>query len=500
MKITTPKGYVLFWLTTLVFLGMVGFLGFRAVEHQVLVNHYQVEGQAKLQLSKVNQFVWHTLSQKATRLDAIANFLQLNDSAINEFVNKDTDVNQIFILDNKQLVYPHQGQTSTQTQQFITAITPIVEDPQLLYAHSVQDEQTKPVSGWYINYNHQVPLLIYWYQKDHYTVGFNVSYVNLLSNIISAANFEDANGTIKIFENNRLLYQSNSKSYGLLASQSLNYPLTNWKINYYGQPAGSLTIYLWGCIIILFVLACIGFIMFSLYREYTRASRQALQQVNFVSQVSHELKTPLTNITLYAELLREDLEDDKLEQQAYTDIIIQEGQRLSRLIQNILSFTKTSKIHIKEFNLSDALQELATTFKPSFASKGIDLISELPQDVFVQSDEDRVMQVICNFLSNAEKYAAQGKRIDLSLLVNATSIDIAVRDYGEGIAIKEQALIFKPFYRIKSMITEGVAGTGIGLTIAKQIATALGADIIVTATQPGVCFILRLKRDVKECL
>lgn len=498
MKLRAIKGYIFFWLTTLLLFGVVGFLGFRTIEHQVLLNHYQIEDQAKLQLNKVHQFISHILSQKATRLDAIANFLPLTDTAINEFVNKDSDVNHLFILDNKQLIYPPQNQASIQTQQFITAITPIIEEPNLLYAPNIQDEQTNPISGWYINYNHPIPLLIYWYQKDQYTIGFNVSYVNLLADIINTANFDVHNGTIKIFENNRLLYQENTKAYQLLATQNLNYPLTNWHINYYSEPANNLSIYLWGGGIVLLLLACIGLIIFSLYREYTRTRNQALQQVNFVSQVSHELKTPLTNITLYAELLREELEQDEAEQLAYTDIIIQESQRLSRLIQNILSFTKMPKIHLKEFNLSDALQTLATAFKPSFNSKGIDLIVTLPQNIFIRSDEDRVMQIICNFLSNAEKYAAQGKRIDLSLVINTTYLDITVRDYGEGIATKEQTLIFKPFYRIKSIITEGVAGTGIGLTIANQLATTLEANIIVTSMQPGVCFTLRIKRDVEE--
>ena len=500
MKINAIKGYIFFWLTTLLLFSMVGFLGFRTIEHQVLLNHYHVEDQAKLQLNKANQFIEHILTQKATRLDAIANFLPLNETAINEFISKDADVSQLFILDNTQLIFPNQNMASLQAQQFITDINPILEDPHLLYAPNVQNEQIAPNTGWYINYNHQIPLLIYWHKKDNHIIGFNVSYVNLLADIINTANFEEVSGSLKIVENSRLLYQSSTKSYPLLTTQSLSYPLTNWQISYYGEPATSLTIYLWGSLIVLFLLVLIGVIMLSLYREYTRASRQALQQVNFVSQVSHELKTPLTNITLYAELLREELEQEDKEQQAYTDIIIQESQRLSRLIQNILSFTKTPKIHLKSFNLSEALQELAISFTPSFTNKGVELIVTIPPNIMVVSDADRVIQIICNFLSNAEKYASQGKCVDLSLLMSPTYFDINVRDYGQGIAHKEQEMIFKPFYRIKSSITEGVAGTGIGLTIAKQLAMSLEANVLVTNRQPGACFTLRLKRNLKESL
>lgn len=500
MKIKSIKGRAFFWLITLVLFSLIGFLGFRTVEHQVLLNRYQVEDQAKLQINKTSQFIWHVLSQKATRLDAITRFLQLNNASINEFISKDTEVNQLFILDGKQLIFPYRNEASIQVKQFIEEINPIIEDPYLLYAPNIQDEQAKPASGWYVNYNRQIPLLIYWCKKDKYIIGFNVSYVSLLTDIINKAQFEDNNGVIKIFENDRLLYQSDTKPYTLLATQNLSYPLNNWQINYYAQVPSSLTIYLWGGAIVSFLLIFVGVIMFSLYREYTQANRQALQQVNFVSQVSHELKTPLTNITLYAELLSEEFEQSNVEQKAYTDIIIQESQRLSRLIQNILSFTKTPKVYLKLFDLSEILQELATSFTPSFNSKEIELIVTIPQNIMIVSDADRVIQIICNFLSNAEKYAFQGKRIDLCVLVDSIYIDINVRDYGIGIANKEQEVIFKPFYRIKSSITEGVAGTGIGLTIAKQLAISIDAKILITNMQPGACFTLRLKRNLKESL
>lgn len=498
MKIKPIKGYCYFWLITFLVFSLVGFLGFRTIQHQVLLNRYQVEEQAKQQLSKVDQFIWHLLNQKATRLDAVANFLQLTDESIKKFISTDNDVKHLFILKKNQLIFPKQNHIPLQTEQFIKSITPIIDDPNLLFAPYIKDEHSKPNSGWYINYNHQIPLLIYWFRRDNTIIGFDVSYVSLLADVINTAQFEDSTGTLKIFENSRLLYQSNDHRSPLLASKYLNYPLSNWQINYYGQSASSLAIYLWGSTIVLFLLVFLSIIMLSLYREYTRTSRQALQQVNFVSQVSHELKTPLTNITLYAELLHEEIEQENAEHRIYTDIIIQESQRLSRLIQNILSFTKSPKVHITSFNLTEAIQELAITFKPSFANKGIDLVVATPQDTVITSDKDSIVQILCNFLSNAEKYAAQGKRVDLNMRVDKVFIEISVRDYGEGIASKDQAQIFKPFYRIKSSITEGVAGTGIGLTIAKQLATTLEADILVTSMHPGVCFTLRLRRELME--
>ncbi|WP_331329778.1 HAMP domain-containing sensor histidine kinase [Klebsiella huaxiensis] len=231
---------------------------------------------------------------------------------------------------------------------------------------------------------------------------------------------------------------------------------------------------------------------YSLWREYTRAARQARQQVDFVSQVSHELKTPLTNITLYAELLREGLDDDQTQELRYVDVITQEGQRLSRLIQNILTFTRTPKLHLQKVNISRLITEIVHIFTPALQAKGMTIYLSCPDEIILQSDRDVITQVISNFISNAEKYAAQGKRVDILVQTTSEQVEIAVRDYGPGIAEKEMKMIFHPFYRVKSSITEGVSGTGIGLTIASQLAERLQGKIQVTAENPGVRFTLTL--------
>ena len=175
------------------------------------------------------------------------------------------------------------------------------------------------------------------------------------------------------------------------------------------------SVYLWGSLFLLVLLIAVGFIMFRLYREYTQTARLARQQVNFVSQVSHELKTPLTNITLYTELLKEELSESYEEGLHHADVIISESQRLSRLIQNILTFTHAPKIHIQTVDVVPLITQIVQAFTPSFNSKGIGISLNLPTSVTIDSDVDKLTQVISNFLSNAEKYAAVGKRVDLTV-------------------------------------------------------------------------------------
>ncbi|WP_300000427.1 cell wall metabolism sensor histidine kinase WalK [uncultured Cedecea sp.] len=334
-------------------------------------------------------------------------------------------------------------------------------------------------------------------------IGFRISYINLLSDVINVAHFDFGSDTLVLEENARLLYQSAPyralDKQQLLDKQNLPYPLSAWQVSYYGQPETSVTIYLWGGVFILLLLTVTGLIIFRLYREYTQADRLVRQQVNFVSQVSHELKTPLTNITLYAELLKEELADDEyIESLRYLDVITGESQRLSRLIQNILTFTREPKLHFQQVDVNAVVTQVAHTFMPSLHTEGITVSLTLSENAVIQSDIDRLMQIIGNFLSNAEKYAGEAKKIDLQTVTDAQYIDIRVRDYGPGISEKEIGMIFTPFYRVKSSLTEGVTGTGIGLAIAQQLAQSLGGMILVTPQSPGVCFTLRLLRDRSE--
>lgn len=501
----------------LAFLMLVGYLGFRAIEHEVLLTQSRMDELVQSRLNAVEDFLTALLQQKATHLDAIADYIELKEESLKELADKDVEIEQVFVLQHGKLVYPIQGENTSQKEHvFIEEFAPVIDDPSVLFAHSIDNEKTMPRSGWFLGNTPQGPLLIYWRNRADTIIGFRVSYVKLLSDVINRADFSYVDGRIAIVEHERILYQgalwypsdmsrvldeqpSKQASHHIqqLGARYLSYPLNGWQVKYEGKSPSLLGIYFIGFVIMFVLLTGIGFILFRIYREYTRTKREALQQVSFVSQVSHELKTPLTNITLYAELLQEEMAQQGGDQQA-VDVIISESQRLSRLIQNILSFTRPSKVHLQSVDVSELITQIAQTFQPLFAAKGVELVQTIGDSVIMQTDRDRVSQIVCNFLSNAEKYAAGGKRVDLNVIQQADGVDIEVRDYGLGITPSEQQLIFQPFYRINSAITEGVSGTGIGLTISRQLADSLGAKVLVHSTKPGVCFTLRLRSGSKD--
>lgn len=501
MSQRTSRSLTVFIIITVAVFSLIAYLGVRTLEHEVLLRHYQSQTMAQTRVTQASDSVMDILRQKATRLDAITDYIQPNEQALKELVEKDHDIDGVFVLQKNRLLYPNEnGPLSQKELAWVQAITPLVNDPSLLYGHNVKSEMAIPQSGWYITGEVQEPLLIYWRTIGSETIGFRVPYIKLLSDVINAVNFDFGKDTLVLVENGRLLYQSNPYielgNLQPLAEQSLPYPLTGWQVSYYGKAASTTAVYLWGGAFILLMLAIMGLIIFRLYREYTQTARLARQQVGFVSQVSHELKTPLTNITLYAELLKEELDEQHNEGLRYLDVIIGESQRLSRLIQNILSFTREPKLHIQPIDLNPLLAKITQTFTPSYQAKGMTISLSLGESVVVQSDIDRLTQIINNLLSNAEKYATAGKQVDVQVECSSDNVDIHVRDYGDGIAEKELRMIFLPFYRVKSGITEGVSGTGIGLTIAQQLAHSLGGEILVAQQSPGVRFILRLARNL----
>lgn len=493
---TIGRRIIITTVSLMIVLGLITYLGVRTIKHEALLRHYQVESLGQTRVAQASDMLANLLNQRATRLETVSEFLQTDAKSLETLLDKDIDLENVFVMEGGKLSYPDEKRLLNQKEKnWVQLITPIVHDPSLLYSHLVRDEKNTPSSGWLMMTDNQEPVLIYWVSRDQKTIGFRVSYIKLMSDVINMADFDFGADSLTIRENGRVLYQSSSSlpnaQTAVSYSKALDYPLNAWQIEYSGQKTGTLTIYLWGSFLLLILIFGITLIVFRIYREYTQTIRLASQQVNFVSQVSHELKTPLTNISLYAELLKEELDDDHETGVRYADVVINESKRLSRLIQNILSFTHTPKIHLQTIDLGRLLTDIAQVFTPSFAAKGITLSVSIPQIVTLNADIDKLTQIVSNFLSNAEKYAASGKKVDLSLEKGAGYVDIHVRDYGPGISEREVKKIFQAFYRVRSEITEGVSGTGIGLTIARQLARSMNAEVLASTKTPGMQFTLR---------
>lgn len=232
-----------------------------------------------------------------------------------------------------------------------------------------------------------------------------------------------------------------------------------------------------------------------------RQLRLAEQRVSFVNQVSHELRTPLTNICMYADLLAKDLELEEDEEAGIDspvadslpgtpnsatpnsvsrlNVIRNESHRLSRLISNVLEFaragSKSKPLRLRPCVLNEILLDVLQTFKPRLDELGFEVSTELNTPQPRQIDPDGVEQILINLISNAEKYAVGGQALELKTWAEGDRVFLSVKDDGPGVPPAMASKIFSPFERASERL-EDPAGTGIGLTIVREISRRHGGD------------------------
>jgi signal transduction histidine kinase len=237
---------------------------------------------------------------------------------------------------------------------------------------------------------------------------------------------------------------------------------------------------MWILILILFVSIVSGgaIVLRSAYAEV----KLAQQKTSFVANVSHELKTPLTSIRMFAEMLREGRQPDESKRKRYLDIMTSETERLTRLINNVLDFSRMGqgKKHymVRVCDVVALCEDVVANQRARLENNGFDVTFAAQADqVFVRADEEAVKQALVNLLSNAEKYSAEIKQIDVDITREAGSVVIGVSDRGVGIPSGEGEKIFTEFYRVDDALSSPARGTGLGLTIARRILRDHNGDI-----------------------
>ncbi|MCL1951056.1 MAG: HAMP domain-containing histidine kinase [Turicibacter sp.] len=205
-------------------------------------------------------------------------------------------------------------------------------------------------------------------------------------------------------------------------------------------------------------------------------NREAIQQ-EFISNVSHEFQSPLTSIRGYAKLLRDGAATTQ--QQEYADILLDEGQRLSRLSENLLRLSALEaleEVQKKEFRLDRQLEDTLLLLEPQWSEKSINLDVELPKTSLV-GDAELLKQVWINLLTNAIKFTGIGGNVSVKLAHGCGEITCEITDDGIGISPDDQLRIFERFYKADKSRERARGGNGLGLSIVKKILNIHGATI-----------------------
>lgn len=239
-------------------------------------------------------------------------------------------------------------------------------------------------------------------------------------------------------------------------------------------------------------------------RIITLQLRDAEQKTSFVANVSHELKTPLTSIRLFAELLQQGRQTDPDKQKRYLAIMVSESERLTRLINNVLDFSrgnsKQKQYHKRNIDISEMVSELLENQKVRLEHNRFTLETDISaNELIVDADPEALKQVLLNLLSNAEKYSNGERWIAVSLRREQNYVKICVKDHGIGIDASLRKKVFHQFYRVDTSLTAPVQGTGLGLTISRNIIRDHGGDIVCSSNpHGGACFTITVPLEEKR--
>ena len=234
-----------------------------------------------------------------------------------------------------------------------------------------------------------------------------------------------------------------------------------------------------------------------LYRLGLSQINLARQQQDFVSAVSHELKTPLTSIRMYGEMLKEGWADEE-KRQSYYNFIHDEAERLSRLISNVLQLARMTRnepqCELQPTTVGELMSNIESKIASQIESAGYELHFKRAanaEGVIINIDADYFAQIIINLVDNAIKFSrnAQQKVIEVSSKRGADRhIQFSVRDFGPGIPKDQMKKIFQLFYRSESELTRETVGTGIGLAIVHQLTLAMHGSVDLVNVEPGAEF------------
>lgn len=255
---------------------------------------------------------------------------------------------------------------------------------------------------------------------------------------------------------------------------------------------------------LILVISVTLFGAYFVWRDVRRELQLAALRSQFVSSVSHELRTPLAAIRMFAETLRMGRTANPETQAEYLDTMVNESERLTRLLDNVLDFSKIERGERRykrvAVSLAEAVQAAARALQYPLSAQGFKLRVEIEENIPpILGDHDAIEQAVLNLLTNAIKYSSKSREINLSLARSNCDAVISVADRGIGMPANERARIFEKFYRVPTPENQHVPGTGLGLTLVDHIVKAHKGRVEVESS-PGQGSTFSIILPLEKCL
>jgi signal transduction histidine kinase len=263
-----------------------------------------------------------------------------------------------------------------------------------------------------------------------------------------------------------------------------------------------------GIYLFIFILIALLMVLGFVFIMYTLNIELRLNKLKseFISNVSHELKSPLTSIRMMTEMLHHKRVQTEERKAEYYSAMLEESKHLSHLIDNILDFSRMDddrkKYDFTDLDLDELLLKFLESTRERLPESNFDIRYSRPDRVpVISADKNAILQVLYNLVDNAIKFSGASKQIDISLFSRNDEVLFCVKDYGIGIATKDQEKIFDRFYRGDEPQRLGIKGSGIGLTIVQKIIEAHKGQLTLES-KPGegstFCVHLPINKNMEQ--
>jgi signal transduction histidine kinase len=482
--------------------------GTRAVLNERYRYKESIAEEYTARLSVMRRDILGILNLYEERLLRVLPLADMEPEEIRREVRESSFIRQVFIVNAEgELIYPSRENPGNREKAFF-------ERTALLWKGGVSfgslPEASSADRGWYPYYEGNVISYIHWHLLDDGRIfGADLFREALIADMfLSISGWENRGEALHRIllkdELGRDLFISGAYEPAPqeppLVTAPLPPPLAGWRLEAYAgrellsPPGTGLPFVLFG----LALLVALGGTGYFLWKETRREIQDAGRKVSFVNQVSHELKTPLTNIRMYAELLTFRLSSGSREHD-FSAVILRESERLSRMISNVLTFSRESAVmRIEPIDPDAVIRRVAEAMESGRKERPLSVEFAGGVDAPLLLDGDILEQISWNILSNADKYAAGGGHILITTEMKEHIFTARFRDWGPGISPRKSEAVFKPFYRIRDSLTEGVSGTGLGLSISRELARAHGGDLRLEHPGEGCLFVLSLRTEKEE--
>lgn len=220
---------------------------------------------------------------------------------------------------------------------------------------------------------------------------------------------------------------------------------------------------------------------------------------DLITGVSHDLRTPLTSILGFLEVIEEDRYQDEVELRYYVNIAYEKAQNLKKLIDDLFEYTRINNglpLEIQEIDTAQFIRQLIEETVPVLEKTGITCNLAAEEGLIIQADGAQLVRAYENLISNANRYGGSGKKIDIAVRSDGDQVSISFTNYGDPIPERDLPFIFDRFYRVEGSRSKQTGGTGLGLAITKSIVEVQGGEIRVRSDRHRTTFETRFPRYV----